>query len=378
MIEYATLRIIWWVLLGVLLAGFAVMDGFDLGVAALLPFIARTDQERRIVINTVGPVWEGNQVWIILGAGAIFAAWPVIYAVSFSGFYLAMFLLLLTFIMRPVGFKYRSKLPHQRWRSFWDWGLSIAAIISALVFGVAVGNVLQGVPFHFGFMNRAFYTGGFWSLFNPFALLCGVLSLAMLLMHGAVYLIIKTSDLIEQRARNTVFWLATITVLLFGLAGFCVTYLIKGYLLTMPIDVNGPSSLAHLSVVRQAGAWTRNFGDHPWMALAPLLGFLGALFVILLRNTKRTSLLFICSAISVFGIVATVGVSMFPFILPSSSDMSASLLVWNGSSSKATLEIMLFSTVIFMPLILIYTSWVFWVLRGKVTKDSISKNDQAY
>ena len=144
--DYTTLRLIWWVLLGVLLIGFAVSDGFDLGVGALLPFVAKTDTERRIAINTIGPVWEGNQVWLILGGGAIFAAWPVLYALSFSGFYLAMFLVLFALILRPVGFKYRSKREGVAWRRNWDWALFVGGAVPALIFGVAVGNTLQGVP----------------------------------------------------------------------------------------------------------------------------------------------------------------------------------------------------------------------------------------
>ena len=191
-LDYETLRLIWWVLLGVLLIGFAIMDGFDLGVAALLPFVGRSDTERRVLINTIGPVWEGNQVWFILGGGAIFAAWPPLYAVSFSGFYLAMFLVLAALILRPVGFKFRGKLADPRWRAVWDTALFIGGVVPALVFGVAVGNVLQGVPFFFDDSLRATYTGGLLGLFNPFALLCGVVSLAMLVMQGGAFLALKT------------------------------------------------------------------------------------------------------------------------------------------------------------------------------------------
>lgn len=184
-LDYETLRVIWWLLLGILLIGFAVMDGFDLGVAMWLPWLAKTDIERRILINSIGATWEGNQVWFILGGGAIFAAWPALYALSFSGFYFAMLLVLLALILRPVGFKYRSKLADPRWRSFWDYALFVGGFVPALIFGVAIGNVLQGVPFHFDEYLRPFYTGSFLDLLNPFALLCGLLSVLMLAMHGA-------------------------------------------------------------------------------------------------------------------------------------------------------------------------------------------------
>ena len=181
--EYEIFRVIWWAILGVLLIGIAVMDGFDLGAAMLMPFIGKTDNERRVVINTVGPVWEGNQVWLILGGGAIFAAWPMLYAVSFSGFYFAILLLLLSLILRPVGFKYRSKLTNPSWRGFWDWALFVGGLVPALVYGVAFGNVLQGVPFTFDDTLRMTYGGSLLALFNPFALLCGIISVTMLVMQ---------------------------------------------------------------------------------------------------------------------------------------------------------------------------------------------------
>src|ERR1700751_3165148 len=165
--DYATLRMIWWVVLGVLLIGFATTDGFDMGVGALLPFVAKTAAARRVAINTVGPVWEGNQVWFILGGGAIFAAWPALYAVSFSGFYLAMFAILFALILRPVAFKYRSKRESARWKAGWDWALFIGGFVPSLIFGVAVGNVLQGVPFRFDDDMRIYYEGSFFALLNP-------------------------------------------------------------------------------------------------------------------------------------------------------------------------------------------------------------------
>ena len=201
MLDYETLRLIWWALLGILLIGFAIMDGFDLGTAALLPFVAKTDMERRIAINTVGPVWEGNQVWFILGGGAIFAAWPTLYAASFSGFYLAMFLVLLALILRPAGFKYRSKVESPVWRAIWDWALFAGGVVPSLVFGVAFGNLFVGVPFTFDADLRFHSTITLISLLNPFSLLVGLVSLAMIAMHGAAWLNLKTEGAVEARAR---------------------------------------------------------------------------------------------------------------------------------------------------------------------------------
>jgi len=240
-LDYETLRIIWWVLLGVLLIGFAVMDGFDLGTGMLLPFIAHDDRERRIVINTVGPVWEGNQVWLILGAGAIFAAWPMVYGTAFSGFYLAMFLVLCSLILRPVGFKYRSKMPGARWRANWDRLLFLGGFVPALVFGVAVGNALRGVPFRFDDTMRLDYQGGLIGLLNPYALLCGLVSVTMLTMHGAAYLAAKAEEPVAGRARRITFTAAFVLILFFALAGIW-TGSSMGYRITGAIAHDGPSN----------------------------------------------------------------------------------------------------------------------------------------
>lgn len=377
MIDYTVLRIIWWLIMGVLLIGFAIFDGFDLGVAALLPVVARSDMERRVVINTVGPVWEGNQVWFILGGGVLFAAWPYLYAVSFSGFYFAMFLVLLTFIMRPVGFKYRSKIENPAWRSTWDWILSLSGLIAALTFGVAVGNVLQGVPFYFTPDLRAFYTGSFFALFNPFALLCGLTSVVMIVMQGAGYLVTKTELIINQRAQRVATISSLLLIVLFALAGVWVNYGIEGYHLASAFVPDAASNPLHKTVIRQLGALTANFHQHPIAWLAPSLGFIGALGV-LLFNRFLPKLSFLMSSVSIFGVISTVGLSLFPFILPSSSVPQASLLVWDASASQLSLQIMLICVIIFMPIILLYTAWVYRVLRGKVNAQSVRDNKDAY
>jgi cytochrome bd ubiquinol oxidase subunit II len=377
-LDYATLRVIWWLLLGILLIGFAVMDGFDLGAGMLLPFIARNDRERRIVINTVGPVWEGNQVWLILGAGAIFAAWPAVYATTFSGFYLAMFLVLCSLILRPVGFKYRSKMPGPRWRETWDRLLFLGGLVPALIFGVAVGNALRGVPFRFDDTLRLSYEGGLIGLLNPYALLCGVVSVAMLVMHGGAYLAAKAEEPVAGRARSAAFAAAFALILLFALAGIW-TGSSMGYRITGVLAHDGPSNPLGKTVAAAAGAWLANYGAMPWTLLAPVMGFAGALLAAMLsRSGRRDGLAWIASAVSVFGVVATAGVSMFPFILPSSLDPGSSLTVWDSSSSRTTLEVMLVAAVIFVPIILAYTAFVYRVLRGRVTGEQIDADHESY
>lgn len=369
-LDYTTLRVIWWGLLGVLLIGFALTDGYDLGVATLLPFVARTDAERRLVINTIGPMWEGHQVWLILGGGAIFAAWPHVYAVSFSGFYLAMFVVLSALILRPVGFKYRSKRDNPAWRAGWDWALFVGGFVPALIFGVAVGNVLRGVPFTFDSMLRATYEGGLIGLLNPFALLAGLISVAMLVMHGASWLVVKAeAGPVRDRAARFGSIAALATIALFVIAGLWAATALPGYVLVSDVVTDGPSNPLRKSVVMETGAWLGNYGRHPWMIVAPVLAVAGAALAAFALAGKRNALSLAGSAVSVLGVVATAGVSMFPFILPSSLNPDASLTVWDSSSSHGTLFFMLVATAVFMPLILLYTSWVFKVLWGRVTSD---------
>lgn len=379
LLDYETLRIIWWVLLGVLLIGFAAMDGFDLGVGMLLPFAGKTNLERRVVINTIGPVWEGNQVWLVLGGGAIFAAWPPLYAVSFSGFYLAMFAILFALILRPVGFKFRSKRESQTWRTGWDWALFIGGFIPSLIFGVAVGNVLQGVPFRFNGDLQIFYDGTFFGLLNPFALLCGVMSVTMLTMHGAAWLVLKTTGDVQARARNYGSIAALLTSLLYVIAGVISWFWVSGYTITSTVVTDGPSNPLRKIVELDHGAWFANYMNYPVLLIAPALGIFGPLLLFIMLRSKREVAPLLLGQLSIFGVIASVGVSMFPFILPSSVDPRSSLTVWDASSSHLTLFIMLVVTLIFLPLIVAYTSWVYKVLWGKVEESDIEdENKHAY
>lgn len=377
-LDYPSLRVIWWLLLGVLLTGFAITDGFDLGIGIMLHRVARTDTERRVVLNSIGPVWEGNQIWLVLGAGAIFAAWPDIYAVSFSGFYFAMLLVLLALILRPVGFKYRGKINHPTWRAVWDACLFIAGFVPTLIFGVAVGNVLQGVPFHYDNALLPIYTGSFWGLLNPFALLAGALSVSMLCMHGCIYLTLKTEGPIRVRASRYSKTAAFLTVIFFALAGIWVDTSLSGFVFTSVPNMGGVSNPLHKTVALQPGAWMTNYSIHPWTLLAPILGLGGAMLAMQLARIKYYVTAWIASALSIAGIIATVGVSMFPFILPSSSHPDMSLTIWDASSSQLTLFIMLVAALIFVPIILLYTGWVYRVMRGPVTEKDIHKNSSHY
>jgi len=373
--DYATLKVIWWCIVGAIIVVFALTDGWDLGIGMLSPFLGKSDDERRVILRSIEPNWEGNQTWLIIAGGVLFAAWPYVYATSFSGLYVAILLVLFALFFRPVGFKYRNKLPDPRWRTAWDWGLFIGGFVPALVFGVAFGNLLQGVPFHFDADLRAHYTGTFLELLNPFALLSGMISVAMLAMHGAAYLCLRLDGMLRTRAARSARLAAMLLVLAFALAGIWLAAGIDGYRITMIPDLNGQPNPLAKTVVRSAGAWLENYGKYPWTLGAPLAAFAGALGVRLLVGAQRWTVALVSSAVAVAGVILTAGFSMFPFIMPSSSVPDSSLTAWDAVSSHGTLQIMFWITVFFLPLIGLYTSWAYAKLRGTVTLATIRSEE---
>jgi len=340
-------------------------------VGALLPFVAKTDDERRVLINSIGPTWEGNQVWFITGGGALFAAWPLVYAAAFSGFYWALLLVLFALFFRPVGFEYRSKVADPRWRNAWDWGLFVGGAVPALVFGVAFGNLLQGVPFTFDDMLRPFYSGSFFGLLNPFALLTGIVSLSMLVMHGAVYLQMRTEGQIANRTRRAARIAGIVFIVAFVLAGIWQAFGIQGYRIVSMPDPGGVVVPLAKTVEKAAGAWLANYAARPWMWIAPALAVGGGLLALLLSAAGRTGAAFVLSAAALAGTILTAGFALFPFVMPSSTFPNASLTVYDAVSSHRTLNLMFVAVVLFLPVVLLYTSWIYRVLRGKVTEKRI-------
>ena len=376
MLDYETLKLIWWLLVGVLLVGFAVMDGHDMGMGTLLPFVAKTDSERRVLINSVAPHWDGNQVWFITAGGAIFAAWPLVYATAFSGLYFALMAVLWAMFFRPVGFDYRSKVADPRWRTAWDWGLFVGSAVPALLFGVAFGNVLQGVPFHYDEDMRSFYTGTFWALLNPFALLAGVLSLSMFAFHGANYLVVRTEGVIQQRASRAALLFGTLMVVVFAVCGVMIAGM-QGY-----VQISGPEASVMQSPVgkvveMRAGAWLANFNAMPLLWVFPALGFIGALAGMAFARKLKGVLAFVSSSVAMLGVIFTVGVAMFPFVLPSSSDPSHSLTAWDCVSSERTLGVMFWVALIMTPIVIAYTGWAYRIMRGKITVAHIEANEHS-
>ncbi len=331
------LNTLWFLLIGVLFTGFFVLEGFDYGVGILLPFLGKTDGERRRIINTIGPVWDGNEVWILTGGGAIFAAFPHWYATLFSGFYLALFLMLVALIVRGVACAFRSKDAHPAWRATWDWMIFFGSAVPALLWGVALANLLNGTPID----ATKTFTGSFFDLLSPYTLLAGLATLTLFVTHGAIFLNLKSTDPIRSRAvaaTKNVGPAATVLLLLFA-AG---TY-----------------------------AWTDAFtrgGLDP--GLVPLLA-LGALLVAgALIHREKMGWAFVMTTLTILFTVATLFVSLYPRVMVSSLDPAWSLTIYNASSTPYTLKVMSLVAGIFVPIVLAYQAWTYWVFRHRITAET--------
>ncbi|MEB6675836.1 cytochrome d ubiquinol oxidase subunit II [Acinetobacter haemolyticus] len=379
MIEYELLKIIWWVLVGVLLIGFALTDGFDMGAMALMPFVGKTDNERRAAINTIAPHWDGNQVWFITAGGALFAAWPMVYAVAFSGMYWALLLVLFALFLRPVGFDYRSKLENTQWRTSWDWGLCIGGAVPALVFGVAFGNLFLGVPFGLDETLRSQYTGSFFALLNPFALVCGIVSLSMLCAHGGSWLMLRTNGDLFHRSAKATQLMAAIFLACFLVAGAWLYFgSIEGYSYATAIDTNAALNPLAKEVVTNANhGWMNNYSTYPITVAAPVAAILGAILALISAVKQKAAITFTGTSLMIVGAILTAGFALFPFLLPSNIDPTSSLTMWDAVSSHKTLGVMTVAACIFVPLILIYTSWSYYKMWGVITSKHIEENSHS-
>ena len=379
MSEYELLKIIWWVLVGVLLIGFALTDGFDMGSMALMPFVGKSDEERRAAINTIAPHWDGNQVWFITAGGALFAAWPMVYATAFSGMYWALLLVLFALFLRPVGFDYRSKLENTKWRNSWDWGLCIGGAVPALVFGVAFGNMFLGVPFQLDETVRSTYTGSFFALLNPFALVCGLVSLSMLAAHGGAWLMLRTDGDLRARSAKATQIMGIVFLVCFLLAGAWLYFgNIQGYTLAQPFDTNAVANPLAKQVITDANpGWMNNYSIYPITMIAPIMAILGALIVIAAAGKAKAGLSFLGTSLAVTGAILTAGFSLFPFLMPSSTNPTVSLTMWDAVASKNSLTVMTVAACIFVPLILCYTTWCYYKMWGVVTNKHIQENSHS-
>ena len=373
MFDYETLRVIWWLLTGVVIIAFVLTSGFDFGICALLPFLGKNDLERRAIINTVGGTWEGNQVWLVLLGGALFAVWPTVYATLFSGLYVAMLLVLFALFFRPAGFDYRSKVEDPRWRNAWDWGLFVGGAVPPILLGVLVGNLVQGLPFHFDDDLRPYYDGSFFGLLNPFGVLCGVAYLAICLFHGAIYLKWRTEGVLQERALGVIKALGPVVLVLLALITAWTVFGMKLPEITRMAGPGGPSNPLNKTVAMNAG-WMGQFLGHPWMLVAPVLGFGGFAMAWMSGIGRTSAAAFWLSGLGIAGILLSLGFGLFPFLLISTTNPSHSLAIWDASSSDFTLALAFWITVVFLPIVLAYTRWVYKVLWWTVSPESVLKD----
>jgi len=329
------LNTIWFGLIGVLLIGYAILDGFDLGVGALHLF-TKTDMDRRIMINSIGPVWDGNEVWLVTGGGALFAAFPEVYATAFSGFYMALMLLLLCLIFRAVAIEFRSKKSGKTWRQAWDVSFSIGSILAALLIGVALGNIAWGIMLD----SRGEYVGTFWNLLHPYAILVGITTVALFMMHGAIYVVMKTDGQLQKQIR--------------GLINNTIIFFIICYVSTTMVTL--------LYVPHMA----ENLRLYPWLFILPLLNMLAVANIPREIHKGRDFRAFLSSSASVAALLALFGVGMYPNLILSNPLPAYSLDIYNAASSQETLKIMLIIAVLGMPMVIAYTVSIYWIFRGKV------------
>ncbi|MCX6832999.1 MAG: cytochrome d ubiquinol oxidase subunit II [candidate division Zixibacteria bacterium] len=335
------LNTIWFMLIGVLLTGYAILDGFDLGVGALHLF-TKQDVERRLFINAIGPVWDGNEVWLVTGGGALFAAFPEVYATAFSGFYMALILLLFALIFRAVAIEFRSKQPMHWWRQMWDVSFSVSSIVSSLLIGVALGNIALGIPL----AGDHEFAGSFFGLLNPYALLVGITTVALFMMHGAIYLVMKTEGDLHNNLRR---WVnnAIITFII------CYAATTAATLLYVPHMVE---------TIKQV----------PWLFVLPLLNALAIANIPREIQHGHDMRAFLSSCAAIVALLTLFGIGMYPDLIFSSPDPANSLTIYNAASSAKTLEIMLIIAAMGVPLVLAYTASIYWIFRGKVKLDSSS------
>ncbi|WP_435249249.1 cytochrome d ubiquinol oxidase subunit II [Vibrio sp. nBUS_14] len=373
MFEYDTLRLIWWVLIGVLLMGFMITDGFDMGVGALLPFIGKTNSERRVMINSIAPHWDGNQVWLITAGGALFAAWPLVYATSFSSLYVAMYLALIPLWLRPLALEYRAKIDNDQWRKVCDLAISFSGFFPPILFGVAFGNLMQGLPFSLNSLLMVEYHGSFVDLLNPFALLCGFVGLLMALLQGSAWLMMKTTDALYNKARLVAQASAIFVASLMVIGGLAISQ-INGYLIVSELNHSAVSNPLNKQAIAETGAWLTNFETYSWMGFAPIGSELIPLLALISARLKWDALAFISSSLTNACIVLTAGFSMFPFIIPSSVNPSHSLTLWDSTSSELTLNIMTGVAFVMVPIILCYTAFSYRTMFGRLDSEYVERN----
>lgn len=380
MFEYEFLKIIWWLIIGGVLMVYAATAGFDAGVTLYMPFL-RNETDRRVVLNTSAPTWDGNLTWIVFAGGGLFVVWPVVYSTAFSGMYAALLCILFSLFLRPPGYEYRNKIDNPSWRKTWDWALFISGVVPVFIFGVALGNCFLGYPFYFDpHTYREFWTGNFWDLLHPYALLSGVVSVLMVLMHGSTYLQRRT----EGHLRKLAFKVHVITALLlligFTASGLLLMYKIIGYQL---ISTTAEPTLAPLQNIVKSGVgyWIQTYDKYPWKYMAPFVAYAGIIESLWAAYYGWVNTAFWASCFAVGGIVGTAGATLFPFLMPSSTHPNQSLMIWNAASSQYALNVMLYVGVVLLIIILGYKIFAYNTIWGKkptLSADDVRQNDHSF
>lgn len=373
--DYDTLQVIWWVLVGVLLIGFALTNGMDMAVSTLTFPVAKSSKERSAIISTIVPHWDGNQVWLITAGGAVFAAWPEVYAASFSGLYWAMILVLFGIWLRPLAFDYRNHRQEESWLKRWDIALTVGSFIPMLIFGVAFGNLLQGLPFWADENVRWHYEGYFLTallpLLNPFALLCGVISVLMLLTQGALWIQLRTVDEMGIRARKLSYYFGIATVVLFIIAG-AWAYTMPGWHLEALAPEESFHAITAKVVSQPENGLFANYYNLPIAFAVPVLAIIAMTLAAIYGKQGRAGKGILFSSLGIAMIICTSAVALFPFVMPSSKEPSSSLTIWDATSSHFTLNVMTYAVIIFVPIMLAYTIWAYYKMWGKASADNVT------
>jgi cytochrome bd ubiquinol oxidase subunit II len=375
-IDYATLKLIWLWVIGLLCVGFAITGGSDLGVCALIPWLGNNDSERSQLLKSIGPTWEGNQVWLVTAAAALFAAWPLMYAAAFSSFYLAFLLVLLALILRPPGIDYRNKLSKPLWRTSWDICLFISGFVPCLLFGVALGNLLRGLPFFYDQNLMPHPTGTFFNLLDPYALVCGFVSLSLLLLQACLFIQCKTLARLRDRALHTAYLAGGVFIITFILAWVGALFYIDGYAVVSMGDPNQALIPTAKEVIKGPGLWFRHYQQDALGYIGPFLSMLSVGIALILASLQRPKTALVCNSVAMASVLLTLGFTLYPFVMPSMSVPNHSLTLWDACASRLSLGWMLVAVLLFLPIVLGYTIWAFRIMRGTVS--ATATNDSSY
>lgn len=380
MFDYLFLKVAWWLIIGAVLIVYASTAGFDAGVTMYMPFL-RSEDDRRVVLNTSAPTWDGNLTWLVFAGGGLFVVWPSVYSTAFSGMYAAMLCILFSFFLRPPGYEYRNKLNNATWRKCWDWALFISGVVPVFVFGVAFGNCFLGYPFHFNPNTfREFWTGNFWDLLSPYALLSGAVSVLMVLMHGSVYLQRRTEGHLRKLALKVHLTTAILLLIAFTVSGLLLMYKIIGYQLISSAAVPTLQPLDNV-VKSGVGYWIQTYDQYPWKYLAPVIAYAGIIESIWAACYGWVTTAFWASCFAIGGIVGTAGATLFPFLMPSSTNPNESFTVWNVASSQYALNVMLYIGVVLLLVIVGYKIFAYstiWSKKPTLTAEDIKKDEHSF